>query len=1088
MSRGIEGQSQIRDLSATRAHSGERQVISAGGGCEEESDALDAGLIAATQDGMAPPIRQNQYESLISNSQRILALSVPGIKCHSCERSIVTAFRDQEGILEVRVSIENKTVRIVYDECQILPTQIRDILLTAGFEIETLEDFGTIPASGDHGMLAASSPGFTTPLISKRVDRVEPSSNCEEPESTSVELSIQGMTCASCVSAIERAIRSLPGVLSASVSLLSNRAEVTFCQTRTSEHDIVRAIHKIGFESEVIALGTQGDDSTSQICFQVSPMSELTQLSVDDLQAALKQEGVIEMTIVSAKSGKLCVSYDHNRIGPRDLLTRLQSQYTCVKLSQTSATKLRQEADIEIAKWRNAFLLSTVFGVPCMVIMMVFMFAIPHHNIPPVIGVIGIDNVLMFALATPIQIIGGRYFYRRAISSLIHGQANMDVLIALATTIAYVYSLLDCLFNLVVSGMNPMTFFDVSPMLIMFVSLGRWMESIAKMKTTDAVTRLVSLRPSDAILVSPCGQEDQSSQTATEPEYRREQVIDSQLIQKNDIIKVLPGMHIPADGIIVNGLSHVDESLLTGESMPVSKIRGDKVVGGTTNSDGVLHIRVSNVGNSSTLFQIARMVERAQSSKPPIQAFADVIAGYFIPCVISISAITFFGWLLTGTLNYEAVYKYSRYSKYPNVNASHFQVIFESALRFSISVLAIACPCALGLATPTAIMVGTGTGAKHGILIKGGDQLEIAHKINTIVFDKTGTITVGSPSVVEFQVLQPLGSGDCRHSADLLLSVASTVESNSDHPLAKAIMRFSKAERVHDANVRCTGYTLEQGSGVSADVEWTEGHKKRVLIGNHDLMKSHRVNTSQHDKTIRLMEMKGHTTLIMTLEGVPVALFGVADPIRAEARYTMETLQTAYRIETIMLTGDNELTARSVGDQVNISNVIAESCPSSKLRHIKRLQMRGRKVAMVGDGINDSPALAHADLGIAIGTGSDIAVEAAGIVLVRNDLIDVVNAIDLSRKTLKRIRLNFVLACIYNFLGIPLAAGIFLPLGISLLPWMASAAMATSSVSVVISSLMLKKWKKRSIGESDSRHPPLLKSGPSTRLTNYLEP
>ncbi|KAI0990009.1 hypothetical protein GJ496_006234 [Pomphorhynchus laevis] len=1002
-----------------------------------------------------------KYRLLSGQSQRILELKVEGIKCQSCERAIRKALSTNTAIIELSVSIPEKLVTIGYDDSKISSHKIIDILTEVGFVSIMLKDY-----SSNVSPSSMSQTAFVSHLISN----IEGHSISKEQQNfinngnQIIQVTVKGMTCASCVSAIEGVLRKLEGVINVSVSLLAHKADITFDDLIIEKEKILNEIRKIGFEANL-------DDNyldVAHIFFKIYPPTLLTIQSIYDLEESLKSNGVLDIQITSKCEGKLDVTYDPNIIGPRDIFLRLKSEYGSVKLipCQTTAATYQQRAHMDIVKWRNAFILSSLFGVPCMIVMLIFMFAMSHHSIPAVIGVIGIDNVLMFALATPIQIIGGRYFYRRAVLSIMHKQANMDVLVALATTTAYVYSLIDCLYNLIVSGLNPMTYFDVSPMLIMFVSLGRWLESIAKLKTTEAVTRLLSLRPSDAILIS---QENDRCNNRCIDIDRPECVIDSELIQKNDILKVLPGMHIPSDGIVIKGSSYVDESLLTGESMPIAKSAGHKVIGGTINNEGVLFIRVICVGKASTLFQIIRMVEKAQSAKPPIQAFADVIAGYFVPGVITIAIITLLGWLLAGYIAYDSVYKYSRYAKYPDMKVSKSQVILELSLRFSISVLAIACPCALGLATPTAVMVGTGTGARNGILIKGGDQLEIAHKIDTIIFDKTGTITVGSPSVLEFKTFN-LAMGDAIYDANEVLSIANVVEANSEHPLAKAITNFTKTHNIRTDNARCTDFATIPGCGLQAVVEFQNTNKNvlHVLIGNRELMKRNHVDIQVCDTIIREMQQRSFTILIMAVQASPTALFAIADPIRPEARLTIKLLKDELKIESIMLTGDNEITAKSVARNVGIQKVVAEMCPGSKCRYVKRLQLSGKKVAMVGDGVNDSPALAHADLGIAIGTGSDIAVEAAGIVLVRNDLLDVYNAIDLSKKTFSRIRLNFILACIYNFIGIPLAAGIFLPIGISLLPWMASAAMAMSSVSVVLSSLMLKRWQKKSVASKES--------------------
>eukprot|EP00112_Aurelia_sp_Birch-Aquarium-sp1_P014020 Seg3.14 transcript_id=Seg3.14/GoldUCD/mRNA.D3Y31 product="Copper-transporting ATPase 1" protein_id=Seg3.14/GoldUCD/D3Y31 len=541
--------------------------------------------------------------------------------------------------------------------------------------------------------------------------------------------------------------------------------------------------------------------------------------------------------------------------------------------------------------------------------------------------------------------------------------------------------------------------------------------------------------------------------------------IDVNLVQREDVLKVLPGSKIPVDGVVLEGNSMADESLITGESMPVSKRVGDPLIGGSINQTGTLLMEATHVGSETTLAQIVRLVEEAQTSKAPIQQLADRISAYFVPFVISISVLTLIIWIIIGFAAYDSInHDYDR-----NLYTES-EITFQFAFRCAISVLAIACPCALGLATPTAVMVGTGVGAQNGILIKGGEPLETAHKIRSVVFDKTGTITHGKPVVTQTKLFVP--SNIC--SLRTFLAIVGTAESSSEHPLGVAIAQNSKDILESDMLGQCANFEAVPGHGLRCTVSGihsftigdTNGLKPlegapegtyEVLIGNREWMMQSglRIETDVDEVMIQ-HEEKGHTAVLASINGVLVGMLAVADTIKEEAPMAIRTLQDM-GMKVILLTGDNRKTANAIACQVGITEVIAEVLPSHKVAAVKALQTRRHKVAMVGDGVNDSPALAQADVGIAIGTGTDVAVEAAGIVLIKNDLMDVVAAMELSRKTVRRIRINFVFAFMYNMIGVPIAAGVLKPVGFSLRPWMASFAMAMSSVSVVLSSLLLRK-------------------------------
>jgi len=628
-------------------------------------------------------------------------------------------------------------------------------------------------------------------------------------------------------------------------------------------------------------------------------------------------------------------------------------------------------------------------------------------------------------------------------------------------------------------------------MLLVFIALGRWLEHIAKGKTSEALAKLMSLQATEAVLV----------ELDKEGNVIREDKIKVELVQRGDIIKVVPGEKIPVDGRVMEGQSTCDESLITGESMPVNKKAGDDVIGGSLNQHGTILIEATHVGSDSALAQIVKLVEEAQTSKAPSQQLADKIAGYFVPGVIIVSLLTLIGWIIVGYVNIGVVDPH-----YEENGKSLHEAVFEHAFQFAITVLCIACPCALGLATPTAVMVGTGIGATNGILIKGGEPLEKVHKINSIVFDKTGTLTHGVPRLS--RIVMFVNRSVC--SLHSLLAIAGTAESSSEHPIATAIVTYTKKMLNVEQLGRATDFAAVPGCGLkctvsrieslligeTTDVELMNRRNSRastrvdidtfendttinpstpvieelegavasrqysVLIGNREWMKRNGLPVSTEvNKVMKEHEVKGQTAVLCAIDGQIVAMLAVADTVKSEAHLAIYTLKKM-GLDVILLTGDNRKTAQAIAKQVGITVVFAEVLPAHKVKKVKQLQARGRTVAMVGDGVNDSPALAQADVGIAIGTGTDVAVEAADIVLIRNDLVDVVGAINLSKKTVRRIHLNFFAASIYNLVGIPIAAGVFMPVGFVLQPWMASAAMALSSVSVVGLSLLLRLWRK----------------------------
>jgi len=615
---------------------------------------------------------------------------------------------------------------------------------------------------------------------------------------------------------------------------------------------------------------------------------------------------------------------------------------------------------------------------------------------------------LLWALATPVQFWIGRRFYKGAWAALKHGRAEMNTLVAVGTSAAYFYSAAAALFPsfFVAGGLRPEVYFDTSAVIITLILFGRLLEARAKGKTSEAIKKLVGLQPKTARVIRGSAEID----------------IPIKEVAVGDIVVVRPGERIPVDGLVTKGSSAVDESMITGESLPVDKKTGDEVIGATMNKTGSFEFRAMKVGQNTALAQIIRLVQEAQGSKAPIQRLADAIAGYFVPIVISIAILTFAAWFVFGP-----------------------KPTLTFALLNFVAVMIIACPCALGLATPTAVMVGTGKGAENGILIKGGESLETAGKITAIVFDKTGTLTKGEPEVTDIHVAVPFSEDD-------LLRLAASAEKTSEHPLGEAILK--KAREKNLSLFAAENFRALEGLGIEAEVEG-----KRIVLGNEKLMAERGMEFGALAEKAEALSGEGKTPVYLAVNGRPAGLVAIADTLQENSVRAVRGLKRL-GLEVVMLTGDNRRTAEAIARQAGIETVISELLPADKVREITRLQKSGKKVAMVGDGINDAPALARADVGIAIGSGTDVAMEAADITLIKNDLVGIVRAIELSRRTIRTIKQNLFWAFIYNTIGIPVAAGVLYPFfGVLLNPMIASAAMAFSSVSVVTNSLRLRRIK-----------------------------
>uniref|UniRef100_A0A0X3PSQ0 P-type Cu(+) transporter n=2 Tax=Schistocephalus solidus TaxID=70667 RepID=A0A0X3PSQ0_SCHSO len=1154
-------------------------------------------------------------------------------------------------------------------------------------------------------------------------------------------LRVVGMTCSSCVRTIEDALRKVNGVKFSLVGLLTMKAEVEYDPALVQPADLADCIESLGFSAEVLeSTDPVGGGALQTLDLTITGMT--CSSCVNAIETNLQKLTGIQNVAVALATKRGKVTYDPRLIGHRAIIEAIEDMGFEASVFQPSSslTRGRDEAD----RWRTSFFISLIFGLPTMLTMLVFMSLWPHHageecpfhlmlpsnrsrsnapgrptwSQPMVIPGLSWENLILWILATHVQTISGRHFYGQAYKSLKHGMANMDVLIVMASSVAYAYSVV-----VVILAMchqwptSPKTVFETSPMLFLFVSLGRWLEHLAKGKTSEAISKLLSLKAKEAVILEPPPSVNKdNAKTGVSgnmvafdlPDNFRERRIPVDLVQKGDLVKILPGDRIPIDARVVSGSSACDESVLTGEAMPVVKNIGDYVIGGSINLTGLLYAQATHVGSESALTQIVSLVEDAQSSKAPIQQLADRVSSYFVPVVCGLSLVSLLFWIILGFAQPQILKGYTP-------GCSLTGLVLENAFRIAVNVLTIACPCSLGLATPTAVMVGTGVGALSGILIKGGQPLENLRKVTAVLFDKTGTITQGRPQVSRIVMFVPPAAVSARNrpsspssaptvahsplvcpsiSPSRLLYVVGSVESTAQHPIASAIVRMLRSIQSATSGDRATSMEgtwvsefakvsnaqMISGYGLSCDVtlrehdcpagpllprpthpptadpdssslthadfdaalrlrvdcypaEWSRtgsspelvpstlgdtdpkstlpwadvshGGTYHLLVGNQKWLQKNSVEfptllppvhfAGDLDAIVKKEEEDGRTVVHIAIDGRLVALLSVSDPIKPEAALTVASLRQR-GLHVAMLTGDNERTARAIARRVGIRDVYSEVLPAHKAAEVRYLQMhhnvrpgslpvssngklsspllatvptgdqlgvsncylkgeqpplnafspsspsadfsdftdddddgdindldelfavgnttrrtpwrracslsfcyprnprdhkgvylnlvqptrwkrryysqgsriccwrsspsRREYVAMVGDGVNDGPALAQADVGIAIGCGADVAVEAADVVLLRDNLVDVLAAISLSRTTVRRIRFNFIAASIYNLVSIPIAMGCLLPLGVELAPWMSSAAMAASSVSVVCLSLLLRRWKK----------------------------
>jgi copper-(or silver)-translocating P-type ATPase len=824
-----------------------------------------------------------------------LTLPITGMTCASCARRVERGLSKVDGVESAQVNLANEHATISYDPQQVQPLQL----------VEAVEKSG-------YGVI-----------------------------SEQIEFPVTGMTCASCVKRVERALNKVDGVISATVNLATEHASVQFAPGVTDFGALRNAVEAAGY-------------------------------------------GVIEP------------SDDEELDGP------------------DAETIARQQ---ELDEKRRKLTVAIMFGVPLFLLSMLRDFGVinpmltPHwaaiEAMMPHDGTIITHypayadylNWLFLLLATPVQFYSGRDFYINAWKALKARTANMDSLIALGSSAAYFYSIVLMLF-----GLTGHVYFETAAVIILLILVGKFLEARAKGQTSAAIRALMGMQAKTARVLRNGQEED----------------IPLAQVRVGDIVVVRPGEKVPVDGVITSGQSSLDESMLTGESMPVEKHEGERVTGATINLTGSFQFRATHVGKQTALAQIVKMVQMAQGSKAPVQNLVDQVSAIFVPVVIGIALVTFIAWwIATGDLT--------------------------QAMIFAVSVLVIACPCALGLATPTAIMVGTGTAAEHGILIKNAEALERAGRLDTVIFDKTGTITAGKPEVIDLVVREG------KIERDELLRIAASVERASEHPLGEAVVRAAQSRELKLAQPK--SFKSLTGQGVQAEVDG-----EQIVVGSPSLIREQAIELGELESVIERLQSEAKTAIIVARAGQALGVLGIADPVKPSSAEAIAALQQQ-GLQVLMLTGDNRRTAEAIAAQVGLSaqQVVSDVLPAKKAAEVQRVQSEQRKVAMVGDGINDAPALAQADVGIAMGTGTDVAMETADVTLLRGDLRSVAQAILLSKRTMSTIRWNLFWAFVYNVIGIPLAAGVFYPLlGWQLSPIFAAGAMAFSSVFVVSNSLRLR--------------------------------
>lgn len=1013
-------------------------------------------------------------------------VSVGGMTCGACTSAVEGAFKNVAGIKSFSISLLSERAVIEHDKSMISPEQIAEVIEDTGFDAKVVITKATA---------AEDKPRKTGRRKRRNVMRTT--------------VAIQGMTCGACTSAVEGGFKNVDGVLQFNISLLAERAVITHDPSKLSADQIVETIEDRGFDAKVLSSteeSSQTASSSATVHLKVYGLPDSE--SAFALESSIRSLPGVTAASVNLSTSRATVTHQPSVTGLRAIVGVIEKAgfNALVADSDDNNAQLESLAKTkEIQEWRTAFRTSATFAVPVFLTSMVLPMLLPFLDYGRIRLIPGLwlGDVVCLLLTIPVQFGIGRRFYVSAYRSLRHGAPTMDVLVVLGTSAAFFFSVAAMMVSVITPPhTRPSTVFDTSTMLITFITLGRYLENSAKGQTSKALSRLMSLAPSMAtIYADPIaaakaaeGWNESAGEKGNSTHTTEEKVIPTELVEVGDIVIIKPGDKIPADGTVMRGESYIDESMVTGEAMPILKKKGHHLMAGTVNGAGRVDFVVTRAGRDTQLSQIVRLVQEAQTSRAPIQRLADLVAGYFVPVIITLGLATFVSWMVLSHILPQP----------PQVflsEGSGGRVMV--CVKLCISVIVFACPCALGLSTPTAVMVGTGVGAEQGILVKGGAALERATKITHIVLDKTGTLTIGKMSVSATDVQG--GWADDEKRLRLWWTLIGLAEMNSEHPIAKAIVNAAKTTLDLGPDGAIDGsvgdFEAVVGKGISTTVEAAispERKRYRVLVGNVSYLRSQGITVPSSDSPESpvvdsfinappaqvspisfepsRLPSAGTTTIHTAVDSTYTGTLSLSDTLKPTSRAAVAALHRLGMTVSIV-TGDQLDSALVVASQVGIpaSNVHASATPEDKKRIVEALQRpmadggQGEVVAMVGDGINDSPALATADVGIALSSGTDVAMEAADIVLLSsttgagaatNDLLAVPASLHLSQTIFRRIKMNLVWACGYNLVGLPFAMGVFLPWGYSLHPMAAGAAMACSSVSVVASSLALRWWRR----------------------------
>ncbi|HHD2754434.1 TPA: heavy metal translocating P-type ATPase [Clostridium perfringens] len=879
-------------------------------------------------------------------------LKVKGMTCASCAAAIEKAVGKMDGVESSSVNYATEELKVIYDKSKINLEQIRQKVEKLGYSVED--------------------------NTKKEIFKVE------------------GMTCASCAAAIEKGLGRLDGVESANVNFATETLNVEFDKDKVSFEDINNKVNKLGYKLK---------DDEKQLTYKVEGMTCASCAAA--IEKGLNRMDGVENVNVNFAAETVTFNYDSDKVGTREIKAKVEKLgYKLVDPETNVNDGHENTKNTELSSMKRKLIWSAIFTIPVFIIAMGSMMGmkLPSWMDP---NTSPMNYALILLVLTTAVFICGRQFFIVGFRSLFIGSPNMDTLIAIGASAAYLYGIF-AIYKIAIGQVHYVheLYFESAATIITLVMLGKYLEAITKGKTSDAIKKLMGLAP----------------KTATIMVNGEEKIVSIDDVRVGDLIVVKPGEKLPVDGEVIEGYTSVDESMLTGESIPVEKKAGNKVYGASINKNGRIIYKATKVGKDTVISQIVKLVKDAQGSKAPIARTADVIAGYFVPVVIVLAILSALAWHFLGGEG------------------------LEFSLTIFISVLVIACPCALGLATPTAIMVGTGKGAENGVLIKSGEALEGAASINSIIFDKTGTLTEGKPVVTD--VLSN------NYSKDEILALVASAEKASEHPLGEAIVKSAEEKGLKLFEVK--DFLAIPGKGIEVKVEG-----KDILLGNKALLEDKKIAFGNLVEKAQSLAEQGKTPMFIVIDGILEGIVAVADTVKPTSKKAIKELHKM-GIEVVMVTGDNEKTANAIAKNIGIDRVVADVLPQQKAEKVKELQNEGKKVLMVGDGINDAPALASADIGMAIGSGTDIAMESADIVLMRSDILDVVGAIQLSKKTMTNIKQNLFWALIYNGIGIPIAmGGLHLFGGPLLNPMLAALAMSFSSVSVLLNALRLKTFKPK---------------------------